>query len=351
MPHLDTQPLLWIGIAFVCSLLLTGLIKHWALRLQVMDTPNERSMHAAPIPRGGGLAFALLSTLCFAGLAWTEVLPARLAIGLGLASFAVALIGLIDDFGHVSKRLRLAVQLSGAAIGLFAIGALPELPLPTGIWQPSLLFLPLAAILLAWFTNLFNFMDGINGLAALEAITVFLAAAFLMLGQSPTAWTLTLFLLAAIVAGFVPWNFPRAKIFMGDCGSGFLGMLVGLVAFATATESLLSLWSWMILLGVFVVDTSFTLSVRFISGQAWNQAHRRHAYQIISQKTHKPTQVTLGVIAINLFWLFPLAKLAQNSSYGMFWLVLAYSPLVILCLWLGAGSLENTSESNTAKQM
>ncbi len=325
------------------------------MRFQVIDVPNQRSMHKMPVPRGGGLSFVILTAVCFAVLAWTNVLPGRMCLALSIPPLAVGFIGLFDDFSHTSRRLRLAVQLFSATIGIWLIGGLPTLLLPTFTWQPSLLWLPLAAISLVWLTNLYNFMDGINGIAALEAITVLGGAAYLTSNQSSSEWSFALLIIAAIVAGFVPWNFPRAKIFMGDCGSGFLGCLIGLLVIATTVEQLLSLWSWMILLGVFLVDATWTLLRRMSSGQAWNEPHRSHAYQIISQKINHHAYVTLGIMAINLVWLLPLAKLAQYSSFGLYWVILAYTPLVLICVWTKAGSLEikniNAELKETARQV
>jgi Fuc2NAc and GlcNAc transferase len=348
MPALEATQILMIGLAFIASALLTGLVRLWAMRLHVIDTPNDRSMHVVPVPRGGGLSFAILIVVCWGLFAWGGLLPTTLCLALSLPPFAVALIGLLDDFRDTSRRLRLSVQLASAAIGILIIGSLPSLNLPSGSWQPSLLLLPLAVVFLVWLSNLFNFMDGINGLAGMEAVTVLAGAAYLALEHNPSGWSFALLVLAAIIAGFVPWNFPRARIFMGDCGSGFLGALIGLLALASAVESILSVWSWMILLGVFIVDATYTLARRFFSGQAWNEPHRRHAYQIICQHTDSHTGVTLGVVAINLLWLLPLAKLAQFSSQGLYWLILAYIPLIAVCLWVNAGSLENDNAPHGA---
>ena len=324
----------------VMSVFFTGLARHLALRFKVIDHPNHRSMHQAPIPRGGGMSIVIITTAFYALLAWHKALPLHLCFALSIPPLLVAAIGLIDDFGHVSRRLRLGTQIGSAALGILAIGSLPSISLPTGIWQPSNALMPIAIIAIVWLSNLYNFMDGINGLASLEAIFVLLGAAALCLLNNALPWGFIFIVLAAVISGFLPWNFPRAKIFMGDSGSGFLGISLGLLIVTTGALGVLSLWSWIILLAVFITDASWTLIYRFATGQAWNEPHRSHAYQRISQACKSHVKVTLGVMLVNILWLLPLAWLAQNSSNALYFTTLAYLPLLLVCKKVNAGSLK-----------
>jgi len=320
------------------SVLLTGFARYLALHFNVIDHPNHRSMHEVPVPRGGGMGIVIISTGFYAWLAWHKALPLHLCFALSVPPLMVALIGLIDDFGHVSRRLRLGTQIGSAALGLLAIGSLPAVELPSGLWQPSNLLMPIALIAMVWLSNLYNFMDGINGLASLEAIFVLLAAAALCLINKALPWGFILIVLAAAIAGFLPWNFPRAKIFMGDSGSGFLGLSFGLLIIATGVAGALSIWVWLILLAVFICDTSWTLIYRLATGQAWNEPHNSHAYQRISQAINSHVKVSLGATLINVLWLLPLACMAQNSSHGIYYTALAYLPLLALCWKTKAGA-------------
>jgi len=320
------------------SVLLTGFARYLAQRFNVIDHPNHRSMHELPVPRGGGMAIVIIITGFYAWLAWHSALSLLLCFALSVPPLMVALIGLIDDFGHVSRRLRLGTQVGSAALGLLAIGALPAIELPSGLWQPSNILMPVALIAIVWLSNLYNFMDGINGLASLEAIFVLLAAAALCLINEALPWGFILIVLASAIAGFLPWNFPHAKIFMGDSGSGFLGLSFGLLIIATGVAGALSIWTWMILLAVFISDASWTLIYRLTTGQAWNEPHNSHAYQRISQAINSHVKVSLGAMLINVFWLLPLAWMAENSSNGIYYLTLAYLPLIAVCMKTNAGA-------------
>jgi len=326
------------------SVLLTGCARYLAQRFNVIDHPNHRSMHELPVPRGGGMAIVIISTGFYAWLAWHKALPLLLCFALSVPPLMVAAIGLIDDFGHVSRRLRLGTQIGSAALGLLAIGSLPAIELPSGLWQPSNILMPIALIAIVWLSNLYNFMDGINGLASLEAIFVLLAAAALCLINEALPWGFILIVLASAIAGFLPWNFPRAKVFMGDSGSGFLGLSFGLLIIATAVAGALSVWTWIILLAVFISDASWTLIYRLSTGQAWNEPHNSHAYQRLSQTINSHVKVSLGVTLINIFWLLPLAYMAENSSHGLYYTALAFLPLLALCMKTKAGAPKLATE-------
>jgi Fuc2NAc and GlcNAc transferase len=144
------------------------------------------------------------------------------------------------------------------------------------------------------------------------------------------------------VLGFLFWNFPPAKIFMGDAGSGFLGMAIGVISLQAAWASPDLFWAWLILLGVFIVDATVTLLRRLLRGEKIYEAHRSHAYQFASRRYGRHLPVTLAVAAINLFWLFPLAaSVVLWSIDGVLALTVAYIPLLLLASKFNAGGLEN----------
>lgn len=251
---------MWLLLSgFLAGIVLTGLSKTLAGRLHMMDVPGGRSSHTTITPRGGGLS------IFFVALAGGLVcLPLTQVWPLLVASFMVGAVGFYDDCRQASRRLRFAVQCAAASLVVLVVQP-SELSL--SVWQASGGLLWVLLILgFVWCTNLYNFMDGINGLAALEAISVFLALAFLT-GADQPAWQDYFFLLAGVNAGFLMWNFPRARIFMGDTGSAFLGaLLAALAVYFTAVNAAL-LWAILIMLGVFVVDASCTLLRRAWLGQ------------------------------------------------------------------------------------
>jgi Fuc2NAc and GlcNAc transferase len=184
-------------------------------------------------------------------------------------------------------------------------------------------------------------MDGIDGIASVEAVCVCIGAAviYALSGFVDLIWLPLL--LAAAVLGFLVWNFPPAKIFMGDAGSGFLGIILGLLSLQAASISSQLLWAWLILLGVFIVDATVTLIRRLVRGDKVYEAHRSHAYQFASRKYGKHLAVTSAVGVINLFWLLPVAIcVTQFGLDGAIGVIVAYIPLAVLALKFNAGELE-----------
>ncbi len=196
-----------------------------------------------------------------------------------------------------------------------------------------------AVIYIVWLLNLYNFMDGIDGLAGIEAITVCCSGALMLwlVNSASSAWLLPV-VLAAAVSGFLLWNFPPARIFMGDAGSGFLGITLALLSLQAAWVDPRLLWVWLILLGMFIVDATATLCRRVARGEKFYEAHRSHAYQYASRILGGHRPVTLAIGAINIFWLTPVAGLvAWGKLDGMAGLVLAYLPLLLLVYRYKAG--------------
>ena len=333
--------LLVVSLA-VLAWILTAQLRRYALARSLMDIPNARSSHSLPTPRGGGVAIVIafllgLGVAFFAGLG----IPAELFYALLGAGLGVALLGFLDDHGHIAARWRLLGHFVAAAWALYWLGGLPPLVIFGGLMQLSWIGHVLAAFYLVWLLNLYNFMDGIDGIASVEAICVCVGGAllYLLLGKPDLA--LLPLMLAAAVAGFLYWNFPPARIFMGDAGSGFLGIVLGIMSIQAGWVDQTLFWSWVILLGVFVVDATFTLLRRLLRGDKVYEAHRSHAYQYASRQFGRHLPVTLAVGAINLAWLLPIALLVGTGRVdGAIGVVLAYAPLVLLAIRFHAGELE-----------
>ncbi|QNH04845.1 glycosyltransferase family 4 protein [Pseudomonas sp. B11D7D] len=335
--------LLLVVLLAVLAFVLTALLRRYALARSLMDVPNERSSHSIPTPRGGGVAIVLVYMLGLfvareSGLEVADdVFWALVGAGGG-----TALLGFLDDHGHIAARWRLLGHFAAAIWVLYWLGGLPPLTLLGSEWQLGWVGHVLAAFYLVWMLNLYNFMDGIDGIASCEAICVCLSAALLCLALGIDGGSLVLpLLLAAAVFGFLLWNFPSAKIFMGDAGSGFLGLVLGALSLQAGWVSPELLWGWLILLGVFIVDATYTLARRLLRGERLYEAHRSHAYQFASRRYRRHLPVTLAVVAINLLWLLPIAMLVVAGWVdGALGLLLAYGPLGVLAWRFRAGMPE-----------
>ncbi|KRC88562.1 glycosyl transferase [Pseudomonas sp. Root9] len=258
-----------------------------------------------------------------------------------LAGLTVAALGFLDDHGHIPARWRLLGHFLSAVWALYWIGGLPSVTI-FGL-QVNLGWVggTLAVLYAVWMLNLYNFMDGIDGLASAEAICACSSAALIywLLGYEELLWPPIY--LALATAGFFYWNFPKARIFMGDAGSGFLGITLAIISLKAVSFSSTLLWVWLILLGVFIVDATFTLLRRLVRGEKVYEAHRSHAYQYASRTFNAHIPVTLCVILINLVWLAPIAWLvAFDRVDGAVGMLIAYVPLVALALKFKAGVKE-----------
>nr|WP_301289182.1 glycosyltransferase family 4 protein [Natronocella acetinitrilica] len=340
-----------LALVFAFSAGLTLVLRRYALQRNLMDVPNARSSHSVPTPRGGGVAIVVASLLAIALLGAIGVLPAYVAIGLALSSLMVAAVGYVDDLRHVAARWRLMVHLGAGLLLVAFVGSLPPVPFFSGEIALGWLALPLVVLSLGWLLNLYNFMDGIDGIAAAEAVTVCLAMTLLLWAWDEIELAVAVAALGAASLGFLVWNWPPARIFMGDAGSGFVGFTFGALVVVSWADAAFPIWPWLIMLGVFIVDASITLARRVLRGERFYEAHRSHAYQHASRRfgAHRP--VTLAVIAINLLWLLPLAWMAVgNPGLGPLFLAIAWAPLVVVALLFHAGLPEPAHSDRTESQ-
>ena len=288
--------------------------------------------------------------IVIAMLTAVEVLAARGAIQPSLASvllfggLAVGLVGLADDIRSVSVTARLSVQFAAFAWCAWRLGPLPPVQIGLVVADLGIAGSVLAVVGMVWFLNLYNFMDGIDGIAGIEAVSVMVFAAVLLATTGAGSSSAIFMLVAsASVMGFLLWNWPPAKIFMGDSGSGFLGFCLGSAAWATIVEHRLSIWVWLILLGAFIVDATVTLVRRFLRGARLAEAHRSHAYQKLSRKYGSHTKVTLGILGVNLVWLDPIAYgAAERPSLAALLTLIAWLPLTFAAWRCGAGLEKDT---------
>ena len=331
-------------LAGVVAFVVARAVGRNAERLGLMQAPNERSSHEQPTPGGGGIGIVAGGLFTAVPLALDIPQPTLPIIGL---SVVIALIGFIDDRRHLPALLRLAAQLLlvGILIGLpqfDSIVTLPGLDLPFAIAA-----LPFIVLVVYWI-NLFNFMDGIDGLAGSQAVFMLLSAALIAATatglpvETPLIWWIVG--IAGATLGFLALNWPPAKIFMGDAGSTWLGFVIAALALWTVAAGWLTFWQWLILGALFIADATITLARRVLRGENPFRAHRLHAYQHLSRRWNSHLRVTLLYAAVNFVLLLPLAwaagllpAIAPGAT------VAAYVPLVAGLLWAGAGSKELTA--------
>ena len=304
-------------IGFLVATLLTAGVLRWARRV-ALDVPNDRSLHSVPTPRGGGIAIATTQ------LGLLPILFAMLPTGeVGVPVFAgwicvllLACLGLLDDLRPLPARFRLLAQLAVFSLFLATIIAGSAGTLPW-VW------VAVGALAMTWMVNLYNFMDGSDGLAATQAVVTGGIGGMLACLQGDVligGWAL---IIAAASAGFLVWNKAPARIFMGDAGSYCLGAgFAVLIALSCARG--LSPWPFLILLTPFIVDASLTLLRRMLAGEIWYAAHRTHAYQRLVQSGRGHAWVARACAIDGLLIGAPLAGLASaRPAQGLGCLVLA----------------------------
>ncbi len=311
-------------VTFLLALLLVGRLVSVTQRRGHLDRPGPRSSHQLPTPTGGGLGFML--ALWFTGAlallvpAWfgEPALPPEWRILLALA-MPLTLVGLIDDWRGVPARYRLLLQVLIAVLFAWALGE--QGTLPWWAWSGIV-------VALVWTMNAYNFMDGSNGMAGMQGLFsgILLSVVFWRADQSGLA--LAAACLTAACAGFLPWNIPQARIFMGDSGSVPLGFLIAGLCLLGAFTGALAWPTAILVLAVFHVDAGLTLLSRMRSGERWYTAHNRHVYQRLIAQGWSHGQVLLLYSAINLLIVAPGVMLGNINKQWSWWI--ASAVLVLL---------------------
>ncbi|GHA32640.1 glycosyl transferase [Devosia pacifica] len=333
--------LLACGLALLVSIASVLLVRRHAVALKMIASVNERSSHKAPTPTGGGVGIAA-GSLCGWGILWA--IGFQQAAVLCVACGALAVLGFMDDRSPLSARLRLVIQFGACAL----VAAMLVPAIPTEVFGSLSLLIVLAAALpvLLWWVNLFNFMDGIDGLAASQALFMAGGAMILAWLQVPEAYAQPLFFGFAVIAlstlGFLLFNWPPATIFMGDAGSLFLALGLAALALCALAAEWLSLGQCLALASVFVIDASVTLARRLLRGHSPAAAHRSHFYQRLSRRWGGARPVTLTATAINVGIVLPCAyAVGQFESVGLWLVALLYGTGIAIAILGGAGQDEN----------
>lgn len=298
---MSSESALAILIALVLSAALTPALRPWLIRRRILDWPDARRSHEHPTPRGGGLAIWLGIVLGLT-VAAGPALPVLLII---IFATVLALLGWLDDSRGVRISLRLLVMVA-AALGLAVIyGPVGSIELLGVELHAPWLWSALGVVAVVWMINLHNFMDGSDGLAAMQTIWSAGLLGVLLYRGGEAEIGLAGLAVAGACLGFLLWNRPPASIFMGDVGSLMLGGMIGMLAYVGVASGLISVWLCLIVCAVFVVDATATLLLRGLSEGQWYTAHREHAYQRLIQAGLTHAQVLLLYGTLNLILVLP----------------------------------------------
>jgi UDP-N-acetylmuramyl pentapeptide phosphotransferase/UDP-N-acetylglucosamine-1-phosphate transferase len=280
------------GVIFLVSFILTWFIKRLALHYKVMDVPNERSSHLIATPRGGGLAIVLAWYAGITIMFFSDLVECNLYFAL-MSGLLLAAISLIDDIFTLKPGIRLLTQSATAIIAFALLHGIDQTDLSFFSIKSVYILYPVSIMGIVWFINLFNFLDGIDGYASLEAITISMAM-YLFTGN------IVCLILIFSVMGFLMWNWPKAKIFMGDIGSTQLGFILIILGIYFHNKSELSIINWIMLSSLFWFDATLTLYRRWRNKEKLTVAHRKHAYQRIVQSGFSHQKTIISSLAINI---------------------------------------------------
>lgn len=311
-----------------------ALARRHALRRRMLDAPGERRSHQGEVPRGGGAGILAGLLVLIGVLVWFGELAPGEAAGIGGGLLAVGLTGWLDDHRPIPVPARLAAHLLAAAWLLWWLGGLATLEVGVTLELGAAGYVVAAAGII-WLTNLYNFMDGIDAFAAAEGLFAgTLIGIWLLLAGEPGLSLLALGI-AAACAGFLPWNLPPARLFMGDVGSTSLGFAFAALVLRGEQSGTMAAPVGVLVLGLFVFDATFTLIARMARGARWYTPHREHAYQYMVRAGLDHGGAVVRLMAVNLLVILPLVALLYRWP-GALGPVSAAAIAAAACLWFAA---------------
>lgn len=290
-------------ILLLISFSLTYFIKNYMIKKSFVASVNERSSHTVPTPHGGGIALAITWFIGLIYLYFIGEISSNLFYAL-LFGAVISIVSFFDDIYELSPKLRLIVQSLVAVGGLYFLGGFDTLTFGVFDISNPIFTNIFAFFMIIWFINLYNFLDGINGYAGSQAVFLALAGFVLFSGNH-------FLVLAVAVLGFLYWNWNKAKIFMGDVGSTLLGYNIAIFTIYYANQESTNFWIWIILFGVYWFDATLTLVRRKLNKEKLSQAHKKHAYQRLTQSGWSHYKVTNYSIGLNLV-LFSIVYFVSN---------------------------------------
>lgn len=316
METIDKGLVIVLALLLLLSFAFTYLVKRIAHKKKLMDVPNERSSHSIATPRGGGIAIVIVWYLGLIMMFLQNSIDNKLFYAL-ISGIFLAFISFLDDIYSLKPGIRIVFQIISVAFALFFVGDIGTIDL--GFFSlniPFYFLLPLIIVGFIWFINLYNFLDGIDAYASVEAVSI--ALGLFICTSSPV-----ILVLMASVLGFLVWNWPKAKIFMGDIGSTQLGFVLFVFALYFNKTGEFNFINWLILSSIFWFDASLTIFRRWKNREKLSRPHKKHAYQRIVQAGFSHNKTVIWLFTINLI-LIIIAFFAEiNSRFLLPGLILA----------------------------
>ena len=295
---------LLILFTFLLSFICTRYYRSFAIKKDIVANPIIRSLHEHKIPIGGGVVFSIIFVVTVFVLGLLNIFKFEFLMVIGVGGFVASMFGFFDDVVDIRALLKLFIQsiLAGWILFWFDGGVLTTVD-----WLPVWLSWFVSWFLLVWMMNLYNFMDGVDGIAISGAVFVSMALIVVLLIAGEFSSLVLLFsLLAMSCSGFLFYNWPPASIFMGDSGSVFLGYLFGALIVNTTMTGVISIWTWIVVFGYFFADTNITILMRILLVKKWYQAHKSHAYQNIARVLKSHVKVTGAIQIYHFLYLLPI---------------------------------------------
>ena len=328
---------LFISLLFIYCLSFFGTIfyRKFAIKHNILANLNFRTLHQKPTPRGGGIVFSMIFVFSISILCFLDIIQDNLIIVFVFGSTLAIIVGYIDDLFSISTIKKLVLQFLLAFWILFFTEDIFSFNLHIGFIE-IVTFL-ISAFLIVWLINVYNFIDGIDGMAILGAILISSTLLLtLIITNSYSDLMIMLLVLLASCSGFLFFNWPKASIFMGDSGSIFLGFFFSAIIIYSINLKEVSLLTWLVIFGYYLSDTSITTILRIFLVKRWYGTHRSHAYQNLARIKNNHFVVTIGVLTYHLVWLLPLAILTVlKPNLGLIALIFAYLPSVIWTIKFG----------------
>ncbi len=327
-------------LSFVLTLGVIQFYRRFAVHFGIIDMPNERSSHKVPMPRGAGICFYIGFTITLVILYFMGELALRFTFPIFLGGSMMMLLGYWDDLKSLPTSVRLFVQILASVfvVALLTKGFANDIQisfLPDWPWLTS----AFCILYVAWFVNLYNFMDGSDGLATLTGILGSAIISVVSFASSNFDLALIYATLAFALLAFLTLNWHPAVVFMGDAGAYFLGFIFGAFALLSKLIYETSLYVHLIVFGMFVVDATWTLIRRGVRVEKVYRPHKQHAFQKLVAAGWSHPHVALLYGGIMVFWLLPMTVFTVTyPMYSFLFLVISYLPIFFFVVWSNAGT-------------
>lgn len=327
-----TVTLILLSGAFIASMSGILLYRSIAIKFSIIAVKNFRTLHDRDVPKGGGIVFSLVFIL-FSGFIWyLRIIPNDLGFVICVGGLAATIFGFIDDLFNIPAKFKLLVQISLSCFIIFYFGhTLLLLSTSSPPVDAGYLGMLVGIGVLVWLINLYNFMDGADGMAASGTVFICMVISTVLFSTNNYELGLLVAILACVCLGFLVFNWPPASIFMGDSGSVFIGYIFGVLIVYTMMHGQISIWTWITVFAYFGIDTTMTLLLRIILVKKWYGAHRSHAYQNLARVWSNHRKILYCVLCYHLLWILPLT--IMSVTYEKHQELICFIAVLPVILW------------------